>query len=421
MTPNYQTFGYGTGTPTGASGGTWEQKLTGTPTTYAVNGYGYDATGSGFALMPKITHVTGQNTPPTNYVDYLTGQSDVNNPITQPLSDGTTTDDSATGTLAQAYEKAAKSAEETRDQSKEQARIDYESAILDAERRYQQAMGAHGQTAESLAASGLAESGYAKYLRDRAYGKKVDEIVAAKGTRAANERNADNIYSQAIQQIEMNKEQQQEANSALYAGTVDYAKDITDAFTKGTISPTQYETYKKDIAEDAMTQINRGTLYGTGTARKTSAEATKLLDSLKPYLSEDQYNAAKELRDNQYVVYSNYKTGNALGTVRSEFEDTADGEEFDIWHAPADETFSVIKNATPVTDADVLDAVYAMKFDTSAAEDKKGTLPVFGVNDNIYLYVDGKVYLIDDGDEYQDLYNFVFNNKDSNVITKTVY
>ena len=444
VNPSYQAFGYGTGTPTGANGGTWEQKVTGTPTTpttYAANGYGYDPN-SGFAVMPKVASVTGQNTPPTNYGASLTGQGQVNVTMPQPLSDSVpagaeTGTETGTGALQQAYTSAMKNAEVTRDQSKEQARIDYEAAILDAERRYKAAMGNYGQTAESLAASGLAESGYAQYLRDRAYGKKVDEIIAAKGTRAQNERTADNLYSSAITQLEMKKAENQAQTDAKYDSQgVSFTQidEILKDANNGLLSPEQKTERIKQAVTSAETAVGNNTFFNDPydeTAKISSGEARKLMDKFSEHAPELKQ-AMQKLYDDTYVVYRDVNR-NALGTTLEDFSEAASGEEFNIHYGKAgsnnDLRWGVVKSDKPITTPSVVEAAKAMGFDTSNVTDKVGTLPVFGFAGELYLYYNGDVYRLmegenGNGDEYNELKNFVFGNEQYNgkpVITKVNY
>lgn len=122
-------------------------------------------------------------TVPAEYADWLKQQGGVNY----------TTDIAQTDT-AKYYEEALKRAQES-------ARGAYDKSVTDANTRYRFNTAAYGSGAEQKINSGISNSGYAKYLTDRAYSTMVDEQIAAKGALAAANREAESAYNDSMEAL----------------------------------------------------------------------------------------------------------------------------------------------------------------------------------------------------------------------------
>lgn len=131
----------------------------------------------------KEKEFMGGHTEPLSYADWLKSQGGISytNDITQTDS--------------------AKYAEELLKRAQQGAQSAYDKSVADANTRYKFNTSAYGSGAEQKIDSGLSNSGYAKYLTDRAYSTMVDEQIAAKGALGAANREAQNAYNDAMESI----------------------------------------------------------------------------------------------------------------------------------------------------------------------------------------------------------------------------
>lgn len=131
----------------------------------------------------KEKEFMGGHTEPLSYADWLKSQGGISytNDITQTDS--------------------AKYAEELLKRAQQGAQSAYDKSVMDANTRYKFNTSAYGAGAEQKIGSGMSNSGYAKYLTDRAYSTMVDEQIAAKGALGAANREAQNAYNDAMESI----------------------------------------------------------------------------------------------------------------------------------------------------------------------------------------------------------------------------
>jgi hypothetical protein len=131
----------------------------------------------------KEKEFMGGHTEPLSYADWLKSQGGISytNDITQTDS--------------------AKYAEELLKRAQQGAQSAYDKSVTDANTRYKFNTASYGSGAEQKIGSGVSNSGYAKYLTDRAYSTMVDEQIAAKSALSAANTEAQNAYNDAMESI----------------------------------------------------------------------------------------------------------------------------------------------------------------------------------------------------------------------------
>ena len=141
-----------------------------------------------------------------------------------PSSDDTITDAeiAPSSGIAETYEAWLSAMEKNKQNAYGKAEMDYDKAVLDAEQRYQKSLSNYGATKEQLMDAGLTNSGYAKYLDDRAYATRSSEILAAQAGKAEAERAADTAYNDEYTKYLLSKTEQEETAKTAYQELADY-------------------------------------------------------------------------------------------------------------------------------------------------------------------------------------------------------
>lgn len=111
-----------------------------------------------------------------------------------------------TDKVAGDYETQRQYADELLRQANQSAEREYNQAVAGANTRYKLSTSNYGANAEQISSSGLNNSGYAKYLTDRAYGKMVDETLAASAIKAQSGSAAQNEYNKTMLGIKQNEQ-----------------------------------------------------------------------------------------------------------------------------------------------------------------------------------------------------------------------
>ena len=89
-------------------------------------------------------------------------------------------------------------AEQLLAESNRAAENQYQKSAINANNRYRLYTGRYGSTAEQLANRGLTNSGYSQYLSDQAYGRMIDEQLAARALEAQTKTAAKTSYDNTM-------------------------------------------------------------------------------------------------------------------------------------------------------------------------------------------------------------------------------
>lgn len=103
--------------------------------------------------------------------------------------------------LSDSYDTMRDYAQQLLESSNKAAESAYQKSAVGANNRYLLYTGKYGNTAESLANRGLSNSGYAQYLTDRAYGRMIDEQLAARALESQSKNAARSAYDQTMMDI----------------------------------------------------------------------------------------------------------------------------------------------------------------------------------------------------------------------------
>lgn len=258
---------------------------------------------SGEQKQPTNTMPIGTETEKFNTVSPLLGEST-----------GSETEKPATGSIAETYEAWLENMNKTKQSAYEQALRDYDKAVVESDRRYAKNRADGGAMSEQLYESGLANSGYANYLNDRAYAVRSSEILAAQAAKAEAERVADQKYDDAYSQYLLTQaENQAQTKTALdekleVSSGAESLAELNRIVDTGALTREQLASEYERVLNDEAAKIDTQTLFidpYTNT-RMTKANAEKYVSDLeKAGMSEEYVSRARALIESQYRVSSN--------------------------------------------------------------------------------------------------------------------
>ena len=351
--------------------------------------------------------------------------TDLSSAVVTPLSGGGTVPESSavaestalpeTGTtmadIGAEYEKFLR---EQKDIAYKKAQSAYEAESIDAERGYQRYVNPYGAEQERIADSGLAGSGFAKYLNDRAYSAMVSEKQAALGRKAAAELAADEAFSTKYGEYILNKKTNEaQAKMTLQdsygLGADDTIFAIDSLVASGTISGADKVAYIDDFVKNQEAGLANGSIYyGSDGGITTYKNAQDILSSTERVFGKDsqQYKDAEAGFNKIYGVKTIHGFGDPnqkqLGVDATEFGRANVGDKVNVWWGKI--KFKVEKGEE-VTDSNVIKAARTKNFPEGAY--------VFGLNGQIYIHYNGKVYSVNERNKnaYEDLKALLFSGQ----------
>lgn len=302
---------------------------------------------------------------------------------------------------------------EQKDIAYKKAQLAYEAESVDAERGYQRYVNPYGVEQERIADSGLAGSGYAQYLNDRAYSAMVSEKQAALGRKSAAELAADEAFSTKYGEYILNKKTNEaQAKMTLQdsygLGADDTISAIDSLVASGTISGADKVAYIDDFVKNQEAGLANGSIYyGSDGGITTYKNAQDILSSTERVFGKDsqQYKDAEAGFNKIYGVKTIHGFGDPnqkqLGVDATEFGRANVGDKINVWWG--DGKYKVEKGEE-VKDPNVIEAARAKNFPEGAY--------VFGLNGKIYIHYGGKVYSVNErnGEAYEALNSLLFND-----------
>lgn len=262
-------------------------------------------------------YLSGEQQQPTNTMPIVTETEKFN--TVSPLlgeSTGTETEKPATGSIAETYEAWLENMNKTKKSAYEQALRDYDKAVVESDRRYAKNRADGGAMSEQLYEAGLANSGYANYLNDRAYAVRSSEILAAHAAKAEAERVADQKYDDSYSQYLLTQAENQAKTKTALAEKLEASSgaeslaELNRIVDTGALTREQLASEYDRVLNDEAAKIDTQTVFidpYTNT-RMTKANAEKYVSDLeKAGMSEEYVSRARALIESQYRVSSNAK------------------------------------------------------------------------------------------------------------------
>ena len=260
-------------------------------------------------------YLSGEQQQPTNTMPSVTVTENFNtvSPYLEE-STGSETEKPATGSIAETYEAWLENMNKTKQSAYEQALRDYDKAVVESDRRYAKNRADGGAMSEQLYESGLANSGYANYLNDRAYAVRSSEILAAQAAKAEAERVADQKYDDAYYQYLLTQAENQAQTKTALAEKLEVSSgaeslaELNRILDTGALTREQLASEYERVLNDEAAKIDTQTVFidpYTNT-RMTKANAEKYVSDLeKAGMSGEYVSRARALIESQYRVSSN--------------------------------------------------------------------------------------------------------------------
>lgn len=251
------------------------------------------------------------------------------------------------------------------------AKKQYDTDVVDAERRYARSRADHGAQAEKLRELGIDSSGYANYLSDRAYAQMVSEIQAAKARQSDNEAAANRAYDDGYSAYLLNKTANEEAE-------------------------------KEEQKFEYESGISNGTLFGTGDAYVTKDKASKTLGDIAAVYGEDsselaqakkRYQESYEIRVDKDYFTKGGDGQHVIGITQEELNNAGEGDKMIAWNGTS--KIKLVKGG--IATGDVVSA-----FKSSGMHERKNEPIIFAFRGKAYVGYNGTVFAIKEGEKSYD-------------------